>query len=103
MAAMPSTEPEPDDRPDQGSDHPVEPTAFATLRDGLRDRPGVGAVLGVLVVLIVAYATLVQQELFLAVWFLFLLFVAHLSLRFVRAIERIAGAAEALVAESGTE
>lgn len=63
-------------------------------------RPWQTAAAAIVGVAVVAYAILIQQELLLAVWLLLAGFFVHLALRFVRAVERIAGAAERL-AESG--
>ncbi|MFB6353763.1 MAG: hypothetical protein ABEJ92_06720 [Halobacteriales archaeon] len=47
-------------------------------------------------VLVLAYAVLVAQQLLLAIWLLLTGFLVYLLVRFVRAHERLAGAAERL-------
>lgn len=71
-------------------------SAVDTLLASLDRRPWLALAAVVLGALLLGYATLVQQELFVAIWFVFVAFVAHLALRFVRAVERLAGAAERL-------
>lgn len=66
------------------------------LTGRVRARPWRTAALVVAVIAAAAYATLLRQELFLVVWLLFAGFFAHLALRFVRATERLASAAERL-------
>mgnify|MGYP006300122965 CR=1 FL=1 len=73
------------------ADRPISPP------DVLLERPRLAALLGLLLLVTIAYALLVRQELFLLIWLLLVLFFAHLALRFVRATERLAGAAETYV------
>lgn len=67
-----------------------------TLLVRLSRRPWLTLAAVVSVLLLLAYATLIQQELLLAVWVLLVAFFAYLALRFIRAFERLAGAAERL-------
>lgn len=88
----PATDP-PDDpaADDLRSEDPV-----ATTVASLAGSPGRTLALAVAVVLLVAYAVLIQQELFLVIWLLVVGFLVYLVWRFVRAHERLAGAAERL-------
>ena len=82
---------EPTDVTDSADQAPTD-TVESTLLDALGG-PGrsVAVAIGVLVVLL--YGVLIQQELLLVVWLLAVGFMAYLFWRFVRAHERIAGAA----------
>ena len=91
-----SPDPSDADDPPDANDRPA-----AGVADRLRDRPAVAAGLALLVALIAAYTVLIRQEILLVAWFLVLLFLVHLALRFVRAVERIAGAVEALADREG--
>ena len=84
----PSNGPESDDQP-RGD--PVKVALF-----GMTSRPGRSLAIAVAVVLVLLYAVLIQQELLLVVWLLVTGFLVYLLWRFVRAHERIAGAAERL-------
>lgn len=75
------------------SDQSTRPPA---LRDRIAERPVVAAGLVLLAVLVVAYAVLLRQELFVVIWFGFVGFFGWLFYRFIVAFERIAGAAERL-------
>lgn len=75
------------------------PDAPARLTARLHARPRLALGAAVAAVLVLLYAAFVQQELFVVVWLLLVAFFAHLALRFVRAFERIAGAAARLASD----
>lgn len=82
-------EPDPSDEP--VSDDPVKSALF-----GLTDNPGRSLAIAVAIVLVLLYSVFIQQELLLVGWLLAVGFLVYLFWRFVRAHERIAGAAERL-------
>ena len=92
---MPSPEDDrPSSRPETNSQDNGSPKRDPLQR--LLDRPRIAAIGALLLALLLGAAVFVLQELFMALWFLLLLFIVHLVLRFVRAFERIAGAMEEL-------
>ncbi|NIS30106.1 MAG: hypothetical protein GWN07_07700 [Actinobacteria bacterium] len=63
---------------------------------GLAGNPGRTLAVAAAAVLVVLYAVFVQQALFLVIWLAVAAFLIYLAWRFVRAHERLAGAAERL-------
>ena len=77
---------------------PSPPGPEADLASRAAANPLRSALLGAAVVFVVAYAVLVQAQLLVAIWLVVVGFVVWLLLRFVRAHERLAAAAERLAA-----
>lgn len=69
----------------------------------LLQRPVLAAALGLLVLVGLLYSVLVAQELFVAVWFVVLVFFAYLAWRFVQAFELVARAVDRYVDEQRDE
>lgn len=76
---------------DPAGDDPVKETLF-----GLASSPGRSLAVALVVLAMLLYSVFIQQELLLVVWLLAVGFLVYLLWRFVRAHERIAGAAERL-------
>lgn len=78
------------------SQGPVREDPVKSAIFGLAESPGRSLAIALAVLLVVLYSVFIQQQLLLVVWLLAVGFLVYLFWRFVRAHERIAGAAERL-------
>lgn len=88
---VPDESPETEPAADPAPDDPVKSALF-----GLSENPGRSLAIVIAVLLVVLYGVFISQELLLVGWLLAVGFLVYLFWRFVRAHERIAGAAERL-------